>query len=345
MTLDEYLAQANFQWREPESKGIARRVLTSTHRRTWIERRESWTLDADPTTGPVDIVCGYALDGAYIGEAENARYLESVGIVPQRRNPEANVASVGFCPSDGLWYGWSHRAIRGCATRAEADDFAESVASGRAPKPGSAAARLEELCAVQATAGHHGDGWWWADVPRRLFQISDVDLGPHGDHDGWVVIDQHAKALGVDATAALAYVMSTYGASDARFHAAVPEDYKGDGAHVYSPDEIDGYPPRPEYELAFRERFGQSYLAARRQTFPKLLRVRLWGNGLLTITGRGVPSVDVWRRCRDAMAKELDDEVRAVNRVELSDPARDFYETLDRDQWLLFRHGMKMGGV
>lgn len=55
----------------------------------------------------------YAKDGGYIGVKDWADRLEAMGIVPERRTPDSNVCSIGFCEREQKWYGWSHRAIYG----------------------------------------------------------------------------------------------------------------------------------------------------------------------------------------------------------------------------------------
>ena len=479
MNLDDYISGANFQWRESESPGISRCVLSSVPRRTWVERREIWTMPSDPSSRPIDMTNGYALDGSYIGDADEARYLDARGIVAQRRSADATVAAVGFCPGAERWFGWSHRALADFATREEADRFAESVASeelakkstyevdfsfdgslptrvyqdyslsdliriaeatqgralrglrlrdgtcvwasaystshgsmrsefdtahnlgltlekrasdyvlrlsnpvtgrsglirdhaeitrllrgakvkwqrtadgksseyvveaasGRSPRPGSAAERMQSLASLPAlAAGQYGEGWWYSDVTRRLTRISGLsDVGGSGDHDGWMTLDENAREVGVDPKLARAFVAMYYGIDDAAFAAMLPEGMT-EKSFAYPGRQCEG---DANYAKAFEEHFGVTVNTALDAKFPKLLRVRLWGNGLLAVTGDGVKMADVWRRCRDAVAKELKDGLRGVTRVELDDPARDFYATLTRDQWLLNRDGLPARG-
>ena len=54
------------------------------------------------------------MDGHYIGSPDRARALcDERGIWPELREPYHNVCSIGFCPAENKWYGWSHRAIYG----------------------------------------------------------------------------------------------------------------------------------------------------------------------------------------------------------------------------------------
>ncbi len=77
----------------------------------------------------VDLKEAHSIDGYYIGDPKDAERLwKKYGIelfLPMR--PSALVCSVGWSPSKGLWFGWSHRAIQGFKTRREAAVFAESV--------------------------------------------------------------------------------------------------------------------------------------------------------------------------------------------------------------------------
>ena len=61
----------------------------------------------------------------YIGDPKDAKFLAVkkglVQLQPRLGGP-GKVCSIGFCPGDGKWYGWSHRAIFGFG----ADDLAVS---------------------------------------------------------------------------------------------------------------------------------------------------------------------------------------------------------------------------
>lgn len=68
-------------------------------------------------------------EGLFIGSVKDATTLwKKFGITMfELRTPKSKVCSVGYSPSKGQWFGWSHRAIRGFKTRREAAKFAESV--------------------------------------------------------------------------------------------------------------------------------------------------------------------------------------------------------------------------
>lgn len=56
----------------------------------------------------------YTHNGEYIGNPRIANYLtRKRGIVPELVDDTKRVCSVGYCPSEEKWYGWSHRAICG----------------------------------------------------------------------------------------------------------------------------------------------------------------------------------------------------------------------------------------
>lgn len=67
-------------------------------------------------SGPesLTIKCGRNADGKYIGDEEFTKYIVvECGIRPELASPDHSVCSIGFCESDGKWYGWSHRARYG----------------------------------------------------------------------------------------------------------------------------------------------------------------------------------------------------------------------------------------
>ena len=51
-------------------------------------------------------------------------YLE---LEPEKAHPSNTITSIGRSKKDGLYYGWSHRAIQGFKTKKEAIEFADSV--------------------------------------------------------------------------------------------------------------------------------------------------------------------------------------------------------------------------
>ena len=75
------------------------------------ERRvEGRPRDFDGFTMKVAVTPG----GDYIGDTKFAYRLCKIrGIIPQKARPSHNVCSIGYCPRDNKWYGWSHRAIFG----------------------------------------------------------------------------------------------------------------------------------------------------------------------------------------------------------------------------------------
>ena len=57
----------------------------------------------------------------------------------------------------------------------------------------------------------HGKGWWYNSDNKQLHEIPQGDLGPHGDHDGWISVGDNAKKLGVDPKVASAWQEANYG--------------------------------------------------------------------------------------------------------------------------------------
>lgn len=79
-----------------------------------VLREEDWMAIWTGQTQPVRMRICYTKDGKYIGEEKDGRYLVlDRGIVPEINRPDHSVCSIGFCPKENKWYGWSHRAIFG----------------------------------------------------------------------------------------------------------------------------------------------------------------------------------------------------------------------------------------
>ena len=123
----EYVESRNFvHRRDPNVCDV--KVLSTKRHPTWVEEIAVWSMEGNPDT---NMESAYALDGSYIGTADDGRFFEEEGIVPERSQPDNKVASVGFQPSSGKWWGWSHRGRSSFLDRAKAAKFAESVAMYR----------------------------------------------------------------------------------------------------------------------------------------------------------------------------------------------------------------------
>lgn len=60
---------------------------------------------------PDGIEFAYNLDGKYIGDPKNAKFLcIDKGIRPETYD-DNKVCTIGFCEKEQAWYGWSHRAF------------------------------------------------------------------------------------------------------------------------------------------------------------------------------------------------------------------------------------------
>ena len=74
-------------------------------------RTERCVMDECPE---MTLKSAYTPEGHYIGDSAFAhRLVKRHGIKPELSNPSHSVCSIGFCPWDAKWYGWSHRAIFG----------------------------------------------------------------------------------------------------------------------------------------------------------------------------------------------------------------------------------------
>lgn len=75
-------------------------------------RVEMWKSCED--LPPHEMTAAYNPAGTYIGNVEIAEFLcRKKGILPEEATPGDGICSVGLCPAEQKWYGWSHRAIFG----------------------------------------------------------------------------------------------------------------------------------------------------------------------------------------------------------------------------------------
>lgn len=85
----------------------------------YVLKRERWQLPGcegkkSDECEPTEITAAYNEAGDYIGDSKMAHFLcVKKGIRPEKRKPDSNVCSIGFCEKNQKWYGWSHRAISG----------------------------------------------------------------------------------------------------------------------------------------------------------------------------------------------------------------------------------------
>lgn len=111
------------RWREThvdlvlllERSGIEKKLLRSVEAGDFEIRKEVW----NPGTRPEDemeMESAYSKqDGSYIGDVPLVRRMvKKFGITRFfRAQEDHDVASIGWSPKEGKWYGWSHRAICG----------------------------------------------------------------------------------------------------------------------------------------------------------------------------------------------------------------------------------------
>lgn len=113
--------------KKPTSRNVRRQELQIERIRglgfivTWERGHSPHAIASYSVTEPAE--------GGYVGNVEYAHSLIiDKGIDPELADDASLVCSVGKCGKTGEWYGWSHRAIKAFETRAEAVDFADSVA-------------------------------------------------------------------------------------------------------------------------------------------------------------------------------------------------------------------------
>lgn len=89
-----------------------RKVLKVRHYKAGYEVREE-RIDFEDGNKMI-MKSAYTPDGNYIGSPKTAYLLcKKKGIIPGLADPEDNVCTIGFCPENEKWFGWSHRAIHG----------------------------------------------------------------------------------------------------------------------------------------------------------------------------------------------------------------------------------------
>lgn len=92
------------------------KVIKERHMRKWGYVLKDIEYDDREFGGDGALIINeaYTPDGKYIGNRRDALMLcKRMGIRPELRDESHNICSIGFCESDGKWYGWSHRAICG----------------------------------------------------------------------------------------------------------------------------------------------------------------------------------------------------------------------------------------
>ena len=126
--------------------------------------------------------------------------------------------------------------------------------------------------------GKFGRGWWYNQENERLLPMDPKDLGPHGDHDGWIAIGDNAHKLGIDQEKAMSLQRGTYGMlldetpnpdewkrlledtgqpdADPRSYISPDDFYEGDGREL------------------FERTYGSSPMSYPDSTFDDLIRMR-----------------------------------------------------------------------
>lgn len=125
----------------------------------------------------------------------------------------------------------------------------------------------------------YGAGYFQNVPKRRIVPLDYGDLGPHGDHDGWISLGNHAEQLGLDPHRAKAFQeahFGNYGADEPPPNIKDLYDRGTFGAYGESMPELADY---------FFQKYGMGMDEAADQQWPDLLRYRLWPDRLLTVTG------------------------------------------------------------
>lgn len=143
---------------------------------------------------------------------------------------------------------------------------------------------------LRTQAKSAGRGWFYNTKTKKAFAIGDGDLGPHGDHDGWISIGDNAEKLGVDKKAAVAFQKTMYGIDTEEHPQFAMFDEEGYGYVSYH--EIDES-LHAEFSKVFKKVFGVNPTETSGfmdNEASHLWRIRDWGNGRVSIgNGRYSP--------------------------------------------------------
>jgi hypothetical protein len=116
-----------YNWNTTFGDSPAHLLRTRHFRKAGYEVR-TMLVKCFPDTSPSVLRAAFTPGGDYIGDPSTAHTLcVHYGIVPEPRTPQSKMCSVGYSKRRRKWYGWSHRAIAGFKTRAQAARYAESV--------------------------------------------------------------------------------------------------------------------------------------------------------------------------------------------------------------------------
>lgn len=131
---------------------------------------------------------------------------------------------------------------------------------------------------------NRGKGWWLNKPKNIVKEIASSDLGPNGDHDGWIGIGRNAKDLGVDPIEAKAMQRGSYGfylpqkiTKEWLDQGGTPMDVTR-GRAFYQPTMGDDFGPANELfeNLYGMEPWEAATMVGSGNTLDDLMRVRLW---------------------------------------------------------------------
>lgn len=128
-------------------------------------------------------------------------------------------------------------------------------------------------------SSQYGKGWFYNKLKNILQGIPSGDLGPHGDHDGWIGVAKNARQLGIDPMDAKIFQRGNYGfilpkswADEARAAGELTDESKRVYYNAMLGDEM------PSVERRFEELYGlspQDAAGGVNQEWP-LSRLRAW---------------------------------------------------------------------
>lgn len=132
---------------------------------------------------------------------------------------------------------------------------------------------------------HFGSGYWFNIQTEKLIPMDPSELGPHGDHDGWMALSDHAEQLGINKRSAAAFQVAVWG----------PEILPPSSPYIkpfidpktnepYEWANFDNYRDNATFDKVFKQTFAVSSEQAETLSsyLHHLIRIRKWKNRILT---------------------------------------------------------------
>jgi hypothetical protein len=199
-----------------------------------------------------------------------------------------------------------------------------------------------EIITLLNESGSFGMGWWLSLINGRLIEMRYEDLGPHGDHDGWISLADNARKLGIDRETAQGYQDATFGFEVDKHHPLYEYSkigWVGEGWIFYGdfrgstkPEVIQAKKVISDY---FVQKFGSPPEHLEHTKFPDLIRARWWPPRLLSFTTDRLTAHHLKLIIR--YLPEIMEEVgvRKIEKVTISDENETSYSLTSKEAYSL----------